>query len=522
MNEALTAGTALLQLPTLFQQALTPLLVLAGPQLRVELVNDAYVQLLHQKSAAGLIGLPFRDAIPELAGQGVFEMLEEVYRTGRPHVGKEELRMLHDVSGGDALMPAYFDVVYQPILAADGSCIGVMAQGTDVTTYVMARQHAEERERALTEEWQQLADMYRTSPVGFAMYEPEEFRMIHVNEKFAEMLKIPAAEMLGKSVLEIAGNMPGIRQRFQHVADGGRLDNVIIEGELDMQPGVFRTWLVNYTPLFDGHGAVRAISTVSLDITAQKRAETALIKSEKLAAVGRLASSIAHEINNPLESVTNLLYLITQLATDGMQKTYLELADQELRRVSVIANQTLRFHKQLSRPVAVGCDNLFSSVLSIYEGRLRNSRIRLERRIRTDREVLCLDGEMRQVLNNLVGNAVDAMPNGGRLLLRGRVGTDWRTGRAGLILTVADTGAGMDAKTRNKVFEAFFTTKGISGTGLGLWISQEIVDRHKGRMLLRSSHGQEKSGTVLNLFLPFGEEEPAAARELDPAEVAAL
>jgi signal transduction histidine kinase len=228
------------------------------------------------------------------------------------------------------------------------------------------------------------------------------------------------------------------------------------------------------------------------------------MQTEKLAAVGRLASSIAHEINNPLESVTNLLYLARETAWNPETREYLEVADRELRRVSVIANQTLRFHKQSSRPQWVSPDELIASTLSVYQGRLVNSNVDVEKRIHTAGTVLCFEGEIRQVLSNLIINAIDAMhPHGGRLLLRSREGTDWKTGRKGLILSVADTGSGMSLDTAARIFEPFFTTKEIGGTGLGLWVSHEIVERHGGALAVRSSQHPGRSGTVFTLFLPF-------------------
>ncbi len=240
------------------------------------------------------------------------------------------------------------------------------------------------------------------------------------------------------------------------------------------------------------------------DITNRRKTEAALMRSEKLAAVGRLAASIAHEINNPLESVTNLLYLARTSIDQSEIRDYLSTADRELRRVGAITSQTLRFHKQASNPTEVTCDELVEDVLSIYHGRIVNSRVRVERRMRTTRPVLCFEGEIRQVLNNLVGNAIDALhPEGGRLLLQSREGVDWRTGRRGLQITVADSGPGMSSQTAAKAMEPFFTTKGIGGSGLGLWISKEITGRHNGRLLLRSSQLAGCSGTVMVLFLPF-------------------
>ncbi len=227
------------------------------------------------------------------------------------------------------------------------------------------------------------------------------------------------------------------------------------------------------------------------------------MQSEKLAAVGRLASSIAHEINNPLESVTNLIYLARHHAITPEAQRFLDTADQELRRISIIANQTLRFHKQASKPQAISCFELFSTVLGIYEGKLRNSNVTVEKRKRAQQPIVCFEGDVRQVLNNLVGNAIDAMPTGGRLLIRSREATDWATDRKGLVLTVADTGCGMDSATVNQIFEPFFTTKGIGGTGLGLWVSQEVVARHNGKLQVRSSQREGSCGTVFTLFLPF-------------------
>ncbi len=225
---------------------------------------------------------------------------------------------------------------------------------------------------------------------------------------------------------------------------------------------------------------------VTLDVTQKHQAEAALIQAEKLAAVGRLASSIAHEINNPLESITNLLYLARSSTDISDIHQMLDTADAELRRVSIIANQTLRFHKQSALPKEITCDDLFSTVLSMYEGKLRNARISVEKKKRATRPVRVYEGDIRQVLNNILGNAIDAMPNGGRLLLRSHEAHN-PAGEHGIVLTIADTGAGMSSHTRAHIFDAFFTTKGLSGTGLGLWITADILHRHGGRISVRSN-----------------------------------
>jgi PAS domain S-box-containing protein len=253
----------------------------------------------------------------------------------------------------------------------------------------------------------------------------------------------------------------------------------------------------------DEHGQPWQILGVTLDVTERHLAQRALLQNEKLAAVGRLASSIAHEINNPLEAVTNLLYLSRHSNDVAEIHKMLDSAEEELRRVSNITSQTLRFHRQSSKPQSVTSTGLFSAVLSMYAGKLKNSRITVERRERPEQPVVVYEGDIRQVLNNLIGNAIDAMPQGGRLMVRNRNAFDWKTEQAGIALTVADTGSGIAPEQMAKIFEAFFTTKGIGGTGLGLWISREIMDRHRGHLRIRSSQREGHRGTVAIVFLPY-------------------
>lgn len=254
-------------------------------------------------------------------------------------------------------------------------------------------------------------------------------------------------------------------------------------------------------PLCD-KGQVTRIVGVNMDITERHQSEVTQRQNEKLAAVGRLASSIAHEINNPLESVTNLLYLVRNSSNLEDIQEYAETAERELRRVALIANQTLKFRKQSTRPAPFFCHDLIGDSLLVYQGRLVNRHVTVEKRKRATQPIPCLGDEIRQVLSNLIGNAIDSMPNGGRLLVRSRDAVDWNTGRQGVVLTVADTGTGMSKATQKKIFDAFFSTKGIGGTGLGLWLSQEIVKRHQGVLRVRSAEIEDRSGTVFTLFLP--------------------
>jgi PAS domain S-box-containing protein len=254
----------------------------------------------------------------------------------------------------------------------------------------------------------------------------------------------------------------------------------------------------------DADGRVIKWYGTTEDIDQRKKTEIAMRQTEKLAVVGRLASSISHEINNPLAAVVNLLYLARGSNDLAKVGEYLAAADQELNRVSAVASQTLRFHKQSTRATPVVFDELFTSALALYRGRLQTSMIGVEKHKHTDRPVMCFEGEIRQVLSNFIGNAIDAMPSeGARLLLRSREATNWATGEKYLVVTIADNGAGISTQVKSRLFEPFFTTKNLGGNGLGLWISKEIVTRHKGRIKIRSSTDQRHAGTVVNIYLPF-------------------
>ncbi len=246
------------------------------------------------------------------------------------------------------------------------------------------------------------------------------------------------------------------------------------------------------------------IAVFFTDLTRQKRAEAALLQTEKLAAVGKLASTISHEINNPLEAVTNLLFIVRQDPTVPQHvRDYLETADRELARVSQVTSQTLRFHRQSTAATMVKADALVGEVLQLYSARLANSEIEIRRDYASDALLTCFEGDVRQVLNNLVGNAVDAMRVGGRLTVRTRRATRWSTKEHGVRITIADSGAGMSREVLAQIFEAFFTTKGINGTGLGLWISCRIVHKHRGYVRAYSSPSPNHHGSVFELWLPL-------------------
>ena len=416
----------------------------------------------------------------------------------------------------------WFHIRAQPLRSESGaiqSWLGVAIDIDESRTFaetLRTQQMETERQRA------ELESIYQNTPIGLALFDPVEFRYLRINDELARTIGLPRQEILGRSILEVVPGVVTLGELFRQVSTGKPVRNQIVEGEQASDPGVIRSWNVNYFPVYDTAGTITGITTASLEITQQRKAEAALMQSEKLAAVGRLASSISHEINNPLEAITNLLYLVA-LAPDLPQelKVYVHMAQSELGRVSQIATQTLRFHRQAVGATSVTASQLVDAVLNLYQGRLANSGIEVSAEYRSRTEILCFENDIRQVLNNLIANAIDAMRTGGRLVVRAHEVRTWTVdgapGRGGMRITIADTGHGMSRATQKRLFEPFYTTKGLNGTGLGLWISSEIVQRHKGRLSVRSSQDPVHHGTVFTLFLPLQESpEAAPATQADP------
>jgi two-component system, sporulation sensor kinase E len=245
-----------------------------------------------------------------------------------------------------------------------------------------------------------------------------------------------------------------------------------------------------------GDAPTRQCIGILVDATEMKRAQQALIESEKFAAAGRLAASIAHEINNPLEALTNFLYLMRITHDDKLREDYLAMSESELARVSTIVTSTLGFYRDPLGVVSCDLSKLIKSVLQLFQGRMALANVTLKLELRGELYVRCEQGEMRQVVVNLVSNALDAMPNGGCLAVRCR-----RAGKKpedGLRLTVSDSGSGMQLDVVKHIFEAFFTTKGATGTGLGLWLSAEILRRQGFGIRVRSTLHR---GTTFSLRL---------------------
>jgi PAS domain S-box-containing protein len=271
-----------------------------------------------------------------------------------------------------------------------------------------------------------------------------------------------------------------------------------VEYRLRRKDGVYRHMLGRGVPVLGASGEVIEYLGMHNDVTEQKLAEEALIKAEKLAAAGRLAATVAHEINNPLEAATNLLYLLgTEINLSEEGRNYLSAAERELSRVAHVVRQTLGFYREQSAREPIELQSLLDEVLQLHQGRIVHKGIQVSQEIPPSFVLRTVPGELRQVISNLVSNSLDALPARGKLRIRARRVVV--NGSSRMQITVADSGCGFSRDTALHLFEPFFTTKKSIGTGLGLWVSRQLIHKHQGTIRTRSREG---SGTVFRIQFP--------------------
>jgi PAS domain S-box-containing protein len=320
------------------------------------------------------------------------------------------------------------------------------------------------------------------------------------NHGAEELYGHPAEEVLGESVqiTEPPERIHETRSHLEMLARGESIESY--QTERRRKDGSLVRVLLSISPLRNRKGQVIGASAIARDITAQLRAEEALRRSEKLATAGRLTAAIAHEINNPLEAITNLLYLARRDPARADQ--HLEMAEGEVLRIADIAQQTLGFVRDVSDARPLNVSSTLEDVLQLYAVKLTSKKIQTMKEFDAPCEVRGFAGELRQLFANLIVNAVDAMAEGGQLRLRVACAREWAgSRRPGVRVVFADNGGGIPREDLARVFEPFYTTKG-DGTGLGLWLSEGIVRKHGGQIRVRSCTGPRRSGTVFSVFLP--------------------
>jgi two-component system CheB/CheR fusion protein len=333
-----------------------------------------------------------------------------------------------------------------------------------------------------------------------------DLRILMANQAFYRAFEVEPEATLNQLVYDLGDgqwNKPDLRVLLEEVLPHD-IDFLNHEVVYDF-PGIgWKSFMLSGRYMVQEPDTAPLILLSLTDMTKRKKIEAALIQAEKLAIASRLAASIAHEINNPLEAITNLLYLASKGDDAGAAKSYAAQALEEVGRVSHITQQTLKFYRQSTAPSSVQIAEILDSLLVLYNEKLLANNISVHRQYREVPPILCLAGDLRQIFANIIANAVDAMGSGGSLTIRVRTSFDWRNKeRPGIRTTIADSGTGMDSETLRKIYEPFYTTKNETGTGLGMWVSAQLVERLQGDLRVLSTTRLGRSGTTFSLFLPL-------------------
>jgi PAS domain S-box-containing protein len=307
-------------------------------------------------------------------------------------------------------------------------------------------------------------------------------------------------EMIGTSILKlIPEHLHSDEKKILESIRAGRRVEHFETVRLKKDGGLIDAALT-ISPIKDREGRVIGASKILRDVSSQKRMEQSLLQAEKIAATGRMAATIAHEINNPLEAVMNLLYLLRDKVMDVEGRGFLAMAEDELGRVSQIAKQTLGYYRENASASLASIGDIAEHALTIYEPRCMAANITVRRSISPPRQVVIRRGEIMQVICNLIANSIYAMLDGGTLSVSV---CDASSEEDGIVLTVADDGVGITPKDLPRVFEAFFTTRTTIGTGIGLFVAKQFIEGHGGWIGIESSCEPDRHGTIVRVFLPL-------------------
>lgn len=339
-----------------------------------------------------------------------------------------------------------------------------------------------------------------------------EGRFLYVNQPLLDLWGLKLEDIVGRNFFDL--HYPDelatrLLQQIQHVVDTGR--KLADETRYTSPTGVDGYYEYIFNPVIGPDGKVEMVVGSAHNITHRKQAEVAMVKSEKLAAAGRLAGALAHEINNPLQAVTNLVALLKQSPRlNSEDKKYAVMAEDELARLIHLTQQSLGFYREAVFPRLVEVEDVVENTLALYAQRLEAKQIHVKKRFISDRATIhSYPGEIRQVFSTILMNAMEAVPEHGTISICVRKSTHYRDrSLQGVRVGIADNGAGIPKFNRAHIFEPFFTTKGEQGTGLGLWVASGIVNRLGGTIRMRSTVHPANSGTSFSIFLPCSMPEP--------------
>jgi PAS domain S-box-containing protein len=393
--------------------------------------------------------------------------------------------------------------IFRPTIGVPVTSLELQRLGLFILISVLVAGLARQRSRAETradEVRQQLAAIVTSSEDAIISFTVDGF--VTSWNRGAEMLYgYTPAEVVGRPLAVLVptdriGELERILNRLNREERVGSYETERIH-----KSGTRLQVLLSVSPIRNENGELIGASAIARDISQRKRTEEALRRNERLATAGRLTAAIAHEIRNPLEALTNLVYLARRDANG--RDEYLALAEQEIGRLDSIAQQALGFVREAASPERVDASKLLEEVVQLYMRKLQQNQIRIERESQDNLQILGFPGELRQLFSNLILNAMESMKDGGRLRLRVvRTHEKSGEGRPGVRITIADTGSGISSSALPHIFEPFYTTKKEGGTGLGLWLAYGIVQKHTGWIRVASRTGVGGTGTVFMVFLP--------------------
>jgi PAS domain S-box-containing protein len=486
---------ALLLSANLMLSCAFPSIVFWGEEL-VQLYNDRIIPLLAERHPSGLgqtakecwwdawhIVGPNLQRVME--GETVFyeNVIVPIIRDGR----LQDIRWTYN---------------YSPIFGVGGDILGVLVICQDITREVAAGQElreAGERARESATRLGELAAIVASSDDAIVS-EDLNGMITSWNDSATRIFGYSPEEMIGASILKLIPQHLHSDETtiIENIRAGRRVET--FETVRLAKDGSLIEASVTISPIKDEDGRVIGASKILRDVSSRKLMEKSLLQAEKIAATGRMAATIAHEINNPLESVMNLLYLLRTKITDDEGRGYLATAEDEIRRVAHIAKQTLGYYREHTAASLASVGDIAEHALTIYEPRCTAAGITIRRSIGPSTKIVLRRGEIMQVISNMIANSIYAMSDGGTLSLSV---SDALSAEEGVVLTVEDNGVGIGPTELLKVFDAFFTTRATVGTGIGLFVAKEFVEGHRGRINIESNREAGRHGTTIRVFLPL-------------------